>query len=82
VIAQSKAMADFLTTEPVQLNEEEIVDIRLRMEMDDKRIEEQKQFYEIAQQRARELDVHMEKFRRDIVESSIIDLSSYSDPLG
>ena len=82
MIAQSKAMADFLTTEPVQLNEEEIVDIRLRMEMDDKRIEEQKQFYEIAQQRARELDVHMEKFRRDIVESSIIDLSSYSDPLG
>ena len=70
VIAQSKAMAEFLTVEPIHLNEEEMVDIRLRMEMDEKRIEEQKQFYEIAQQRARELDVHMEKFRRSIVESS------------
>lgn len=38
--------------------------------MDEKRIEEQRQFYEIARQRARELDVYMEKFRRDIVESS------------
>ena len=32
------------------------------------RIEEQKQFYEIARQRAAELDVYMEKFRRDIIE--------------
>jgi hypothetical protein len=36
--------------------------------MDEKRIEEQKRFYEIARQRAKELDVYMERFRRDIVE--------------
>ncbi|KKY14102.1 putative px domain protein [Phaeomoniella chlamydospora] len=69
-IAQSKAMADFLTLQPIQLNEEEMIDIERRKEMDEKRIEEQRQFYEIARKRAQELDVYMEKFRRDIVESN------------
>lgn len=69
-IAHSQAMADFLTGNPVQLNEEEMDDVRRRMEMDEKRVEEQRQFYEIARQRARELDVHMEKFRRDMVENN------------
>jgi len=63
-------MEEFLTSDPTQPSEDEMLDIGLRMDMDQKRVEEQKQFYEIAQQRARELDVHMEKFRRDIVESS------------
>lgn len=69
-IASTNAMREFLTTDPIELNEEEMEDVLRREEMDHKRVEEQKQFYEIAQQRARELDVHMEKFRRDIVESS------------
>ena len=69
-IAQSNAMAEFLTSNPITLSEEEQEDIKRRMEMDEKRIEEQKQFFEIARQRAKELDVHMEKFRRDVVESS------------
>lgn len=69
-IAQSRAMSEFLTGSPITLNEEELRDIELRKEMDGKRIEEQRQFYEIARKRARELDVHMEKFRRDIVERS------------
>lgn len=69
-IANSSAMTEFLTGNQVKLNEEEMDDVRRRMEMDEKRIEEQRRFYEIARQRARELDVHMEKFRRDIVESS------------
>ena len=69
-IAQSKAMIEFLTSQPVKLNEEEFDDIRKRKEMDEKRIEEQRRFYEIARQRARELDVYMEKFRRDLVERS------------
>lgn len=45
-------------------------DIERRKAMDEKRIEEQRKFYEIARQRAKELDVYMEKFRRDIIESS------------
>ena len=69
-IATSKAMREFLTQDPIELNEEEMDDVARREDMDHKRVEEQRQFYEIAQQRARELDVHMEKFRRDIVERS------------
>ncbi len=69
-IAKSRVMADFLTADPITLNEEELVDIERRAEMDEKRLEEQRQFYEIARKRARELDVHMEKFRREIVERS------------
>lgn len=63
-------MHDFLTARPIKLNEEEMGDIQRRKEMDEKRIEEQKRFYEIARQRAAELDVYMERFRRDIVERS------------
>lgn len=63
-------MEEFLTARPVKLNEEELVDVQRRKDMDAVRIEEQKRFYEIARQRAAELDVYMERFRRDIVESS------------
>ena len=69
-VAKSKAMSDFLTLRPIKLNDEELLDIQRRKEMDEKRIEEQKRFYEIARQRAKELDVYMEKFRRDVIESS------------
>ena len=80
--AQSKAMAEFLTFEPIILNEEELADVAARAVMDEKRLEEQRQFFEIAQRRARELDVHMEKFRREIVEArelhhSFVNLYSY-----
>ena len=69
-VAKSKAMSDFLTLQPITLNEEELLDIQRRKEMDEKRIEEQRKFYEIARQRAKELDVYMERFRRDVIESS------------
>lgn len=69
-IATSHAMAEFLTRDPIEVNEEEMEDIHRREEMDKKRIEEQKQFYEVARKRAAELDIHMEKFRREIVESN------------
>ena len=68
-IANSNAMATFLTADAIEVNEEEMEDIERRKEMDEKRIEEQKQFYEVARRRAAELDIHMEKFRREIVES-------------
>ena len=69
-VAQSNSMFEFLTGHPIQLNEEEKGDIERRKEMDEKRIEEQRRFYEIARQRAQELDVYMERFRRDVVEHS------------
>lgn len=71
-IAQSKATEEFLTSKPIKINEEESDDIQRRKDMDEKRIEEQKRFYEVARQRARELDVYMEKFRRDLVERSTV----------
>jgi hypothetical protein len=69
-VAQSSAMREFLTSDPVQLNEEEMNDTERRKDLDEKRIREQRQFYEVARARAAELDVHMEKFRRDVVENS------------
>ncbi|KAJ5692643.1 hypothetical protein N7462_002066 [Penicillium macrosclerotiorum] len=69
-IAESRSLEEFLAAKPISLNEEELVDVWRRKEMDAVRIEEQKRFYEIARQRAAELDVYMEKFRRDIVESN------------
>ncbi|KAI9045618.1 PX domain-containing protein [Aspergillus affinis] len=68
--AESKALEEFLTAQPIALNEEEMIDMQHRKEADAIRIEEQKRFYEIARQRAAELDVYMENFRRDIVESN------------
>ncbi|KAJ5668502.1 uncharacterized protein N7477_007072 [Penicillium maclennaniae] len=68
--AESKSVEEFLTAKPIKLNEEELIDVERRKGMDAIRIEEQKRFYEIARQRAAELDVYMEKFRRDIVESN------------
>ncbi|KAH8694095.1 PX domain protein [Talaromyces proteolyticus] len=69
-VAASKSMEEFLNENPVTLNEEELVDIQRRKDADAARIEEQRRFYEIARQRAAELDVYMEKFRQDIVEDN------------
>jgi len=70
-IAKTKAMHDFLTAHPTSPSREEMDDIERRKEMDQRRIEEGRRFYEIARKRAQELDVHMEKFRREIVERSM-----------
>ena len=77
-IAESKAMYDFLTRDLIQLNQEELEDLQRRKDMDEKRVEEQKRFYEIARERARELDIYMERFRRDIVERSMSNVKNRS----
>ena len=69
-IAESTALKEFLTSKAITLTEDDLADIERRKEVDSIRIKEQKRFYEIARQRAAELDVYMENFRRDIVESS------------
>ncbi|EWY99380.1 succinate dehydrogenase (ubiquinone) flavoprotein subunit [Fusarium oxysporum NRRL 32931] len=66
--ANTKAMQDFLSGEPITPTDEDVEDILRRKEVDEKRMEEQKQFYEIARKRAADLDEYMEQFRRDIVE--------------
>jgi hypothetical protein len=60
-IAQTKAMQDFLTDGPITPRDEDVEDIIRRKHVDEKRMEEQKQFYEIARKRAAELDVYMEQ---------------------
>ncbi|KAK4042571.1 succinate flavoprotein subunit [Parachaetomium inaequale] len=67
-IANTKAMEEFLLADPVTLNDDDGDDIARRKHVDKKRVEEQKQFYEVARKRAAELDVYMEQFRQDIVE--------------
>jgi hypothetical protein len=69
-VANSEAMRGFLLENPVELSEEQLVDEQRRRALDEIRLEEQKKFYEVARQRARELDVYMESFRREIIESS------------
>lgn len=54
-------MQDFLSGEPITPTDEDVEDILRRKEVDEKRIEEQKQFYEIARKRAAELDEYMEQ---------------------
>ena len=70
-LAQSKSLKAFLLNDPITLNKDEKLDEVRRKDMDNARVQEQKRFYEIAQQRARELDVYMESFRREIVEDSM-----------
>ncbi|KAG5933460.1 hypothetical protein E4U53_000985 [Claviceps sorghi] len=67
-IANTAAMQEFLRGEPITPTDEDVDDIMRRKVVDEKRMEEQKKFYEIARKRAAELDEYMEQFRRDIVE--------------
>lgn len=61
-LAQTKAMEDFLKKDPIHLKDEDVEDIARRKLMDEKRLDEQKQFYDIAKKRAAELDVYMEQY--------------------
>lgn len=61
-IANTRTIRDFFTLDPIELNSENILDIERRKAMDEKRVEEQRRFYEIARKRAAELDVYMEEY--------------------
>lgn len=53
-------MQDFLAGDPITPTDEDVEDIIRRKSIDEKRINEQKKFYEIARKRAAELDEYME----------------------
>ena len=61
-IAQTKAIKDFLTLDSILPSDADVEDISQRKAMDAKRVEEQKEFYEVARKRAAELDIYMEKY--------------------
>ncbi|KAF7549560.1 hypothetical protein G7Z17_g6309 [Cylindrodendrum hubeiense] len=69
-VANTVAVQEFLSGNPITPTDEDVDDIIRRKMIDEKRMEEQKQFYEIARKRAAELDEYMEQFRRDIVENN------------
>lgn len=60
-IANTRAISEFLTFEPMTPTDADVDDISRRKAMDEKRVEEQKKFYEVARKRAAELDVYMEQ---------------------
>lgn len=55
-------MQDFLSNQPITLTDEDVEDVEKRRLMDEKRVVEQQQFYEIARKRAAELDIYMEEY--------------------
>lgn len=61
-MANTRAIHDFFLLQSIEITDENFVDIERRKVMDEKRLEEQKQFYEIAQKRAADLDVYMEQY--------------------
>ncbi|KAI3401576.1 hypothetical protein diail_10177 [Diaporthe ilicicola] len=69
-IAQTKAIQEFLTRDPIKLSDDDVADIMRRKSVDAKRMDEQKQFYEIARKRAADLDIYMEQFRQEIVDAN------------
>lgn len=50
-----------MTGDPITPTDEDIEDMTRRKAVDAKRVEEQRQFYEIARKRAAELDIYMEQ---------------------
>lgn len=60
-IANTKAMQEFLGGDPITPTDEDVDDIMRRKAVDQKRIEEQAKFYEIAWRRAADLDEYMEQ---------------------
>ncbi|KAK4540771.1 hypothetical protein LTR36_008848 [Oleoguttula mirabilis] len=67
-IATSTTMQTFLTHTPLTPTPAEQADIAARKTMDEKRLAEQRRFFDLARARAAALDVHMEAFRRKVIE--------------
>lgn len=60
-VTNTQAMQEFLSGDPITPTDDDVDDIIRRKALDEKRIAEQKQFYEIARTRAAELDEYMEQ---------------------
>ncbi|KAK9377360.1 uncharacterized protein V1513DRAFT_97151 [Lipomyces chichibuensis] len=70
-VAQSEIFRKFLTDRSFRLSDitpAEIADIRLRQDADAMRLEEQFEFFQIATQRARELDNYMAEFKKNLIQ--------------
>lgn len=72
-------MEEFLKKDPITPTDEDVDDILRRKAMDEKRVEEQKQFYEIARKRAAELDVYMEQYEPTLAAPCLLHADSRTD---
>lgn len=72
-IAKTRAINEFLTADSITPTDEDVMDIERRRLMDEKRLGEQKQFYEIARKRAADLDVYMEEYVQIILVDNNVD---------
>jgi hypothetical protein len=68
-IANSIAMHEF-TAKPTKLTAEELEDIDPRKVINEKRLEQQRRFFEVARERAKELDVYIKKLRRKVIKKN------------
>ncbi len=69
-IVKSRSLLGFLMESPVQLTTEELDDVAHRKSLDRMRVQEQVRFFEIARERAKELNTYMNSFGKELVESS------------
>lgn len=81
-IAQTKAIQDFLTRDPMTPHDEDVEDILRRKAVDERRIQEQKKFYDIARKRAAELDVYMEQYGPQPLPSELLSWLHTDSDLG
>ncbi|CAG8436660.1 6376_t:CDS:10 [Ambispora gerdemannii] len=68
VLAKSKTLRVFLTSNPIKLTDEELKDMEERRKLDDKREEQQRIFNLEAGKRAKELDQQVENFKKGLLE--------------
>ncbi|OLL25372.1 PX domain-containing protein [Neolecta irregularis DAH-3] len=66
--SQSRHLLKFLTTDEATLTLSELKDQKLRKALDERRVDEQAKFLEIAKMRARELDKHMTQFKAELIQ--------------
>lgn len=68
-VSKSQTLLEFLFCNKIhRLSESEMRDMEQRRKLDIKRIEDQIEFYKIATERARVLEVHMTEFKQDLMQ--------------
>lgn len=69
-LAKSTALRHFLLAQPIVLSAEDKLDCQNRRDLDALRAEEQLKFLEVARERARDLDTHMDLFKKQLIQDN------------
>ena len=68
--AESTSLRHFLLDQPLKLSQAEELDARRRAELDTQRNEEQLKFLEVTRERAKDLDAHMDTFKKQLIQDN------------